>query len=132
MGMLAGGGERAEINVTPMIDILLVLIITFMIVTLESSRGLNALAPQNAPWDARPQVNPRQVVITVVGDGTVELNEESVQVRGLAERLRMVAKSVAIDVVFIRGGPDLEFRQVAEVVDMAREAGLNRVALMPR
>ena len=132
MGMLAGGTQRAEINVTPMIDIMLVLIITFMIVTLQSSRGLKALVPQPAEPDARPAVTPRQIVITVIGDGTVQLNEESVGVPALAGRLATVTKSVAIDVVFIRGGPDLEFQQIAEVIDIARTAGLNRVALMPR
>jgi biopolymer transport protein ExbD len=132
MGMAAGSNEGPQINVTPMIDILLVLIITFMIVTLQSSRGLQALVPQPADTNAPPKENPRQVVLTVVGDGTVQLNEESVTVAALADRLALLLKSVAIDVVFIRGGPDLEFSQVAEVIDIARAAGLNRVALMPR
>jgi len=132
MGMAAGGAQRAEINMTPMIDIMLVLIITFMIVTLQSSRGLNALVPQSADPGSRTADNPRQIVITVIGDGTVRLNQEPIEIRALADRLSLLVRNVAIDVVFVRGGPDLEFQQVAEVIDIARTAGLNRVALMPR
>ena len=132
MGIAAGGAQRAEINMTPMIDIMLVLIITFMIVTLQGSRGLQALVTQPAEPDSRPAQTPRQIVITVVGDGTVRLNQEPIEVPALADRLRLLAKNVAIDVIFVRGGPDLEFQQIAEVIDIARTVGLNRVALMPR
>jgi biopolymer transport protein TolR len=132
MGMLAGGPQRAEINVTPMIDIMLVLIITFMIVTLQGSRGLDALVPQPAGPETRQPAVSRQIVITVTGHGTVEMNEEQVDVAALENRLTQLVKNVAIDVVFIRGGPDLEFQQIAQVIDIARTAGLNRVALMTR
>src|SRR5262249_46781256 len=128
--MGSGQNQKAQINVTPMIDILLVLIITFMIVTLQSSRGLEALVPQPAASNSRRPLVPRQIVITVLGNGIVELDEDSVAIAALAGRLADVTRSVAIDVVFIRAAPDLEFQQVAEVIDIAKGAGLHRVALM--
>jgi biopolymer transport protein TolR len=131
MGMAFGGyGQKAEINVTPMIDVMLVLIVTFMVIMPVTSRGMEALVPQPSNSGHRDPRLRRDIVITVVGDGTVSLNGEPVEVAMLANRFASLLKSVAIDVVFIRGGPDLEFQQVAEVIDIARGAGLHRVALM--
>jgi biopolymer transport protein TolR len=131
MGMALGGaGQKAEINVTPMIDIMLVLIITFMLIMPATSHGLKALVPQPPDPDHKEPAVTRDIVITVVGDGTVRLNQEPVEVAALGDRLARPLNSVAIDVVFIRGGPDLEFQQVAEVIDIARGAGLQRIALM--
>jgi len=130
MAMSIGGPARlrAEPNVTPMIDILLVLIVTFLLITPKLSRGLDALVPQ--PADEK-QSSPRQdVVITVLRDGNVRLNQEPLALSDLDERLKVIFKNAANHVIFVRGEKDLDFRQVAEVIDIARGAGMDRVALM--
>ncbi len=124
--LVGGPGRKAELNVTPMIDVLLVLLIIFMIIT-RSSTGLNALVPQASDQKPAPRDD---IVISVVGDGTVRLNQESVALTDLGERLKAVFKIAANHVIFVRGAKGLDFYQIAEVIDIARGAGLDRVALM--
>lgn len=130
MSMSLGGGshQRAEMNVTPLIDVLLVLIIIFLLITPSLSHGFNALVPE--PADHTP-VSPRDdIVVTVIGDGTVRLNQETVAITDLDERLKTVFKNAANHVIFIRGNRELHFHHVAEVIDIAKGTGLDRVALM--
>jgi len=130
MAMLLGGGaqRRAEINVTPLIDVLLVLLIIFMVITPTLSNGLDTSVPQ--PSDQKPAAPRDDVVITVQGGGTVRLNQESVAVADLDRRLRMLSRNWANPLVFVRAEKGLEFYQVAEVIDIAKGAGPYRVALM--
>ncbi len=132
MGMTAGshGPERAQINMTPMIDVLLVLIIIFMVITPITPRGLNTLVPQ--PPSAGPEAAEpsHDIVITVRGDGTALLNQEPLDLAELQARLERLYKSGATRVIFVRGEKSIEFARVAEVIDLARGAGVYRVALM--
>lgn len=127
MAMSLGGG-KAEMNVTPLIDVLLVLIIIFLLVTPTLSTGLKAHIPQNPDEKSAPPMD--DVVISVLGNGTVRLNQETVAVSDLEERLKAVFKNAANHVIFVRAGKDLDFNYVAEVIDIAKGAGLDRVALM--
>ena len=130
MAMSPGGSaQRAEINVTPLIDVLLVLLIIFLIITPSLSTGLNALVPQESD-EKQPSVPRDDIVLSVLGDGTVRINEETVAIKDLSDRLKAVFKNAGNHVIFIRGGKDLDFNQIAEVIDIAKGAGLERVALM--
>jgi biopolymer transport protein TolR len=129
---MMGGNQKAQINVTPMIDVLLVLIIIFLVITPQSEVGLKALVPQPAPADAQPQPPSHDIVITVRSDRSVQLNQEPVELAKLQERLARLFRNAADHVVFIRGDRNLDFRQVAEVIDIARGAGLTRIALTTR
>jgi biopolymer transport protein TolR len=123
------GSLHANINVTPMIDVLLVLIIIFMVITPTTSRGLNTLVPQpeSGPGVATPSGD---IVVTVNRDETVSINRETVPLTDLPDRLRRLFANHPGHPLFVRGGKDLDFQQVAEVIDIARGIGLDRIALM--
>jgi biopolymer transport protein ExbD len=124
------GRRRAEVNVTPMIDILFVLIILFMVITPITSRGLPALVPQPPSAGMHDDKPPSQIVITVRGNGTILLNRESFDLASLRAKLEHLYKTGASNVIFVRGDKAIEFGRVAEVIDLARGAGVYHVALM--
>src|SRR6267154_1402259 len=111
------GGRKAEMNVTPLIDVLLVLIIIFLLVTPTLSTGLKANIPQNPDEKSAPPID--YIVISVLGNGTVRLNQETVAVADLEARLKIVFKNAANHVIFVRGDKDLDFNYIAEVIDIA-------------
>ena len=131
---LGGGKNRGpEINVTPMIDVLLVLIIIFMVIIPMNSVGLKANIPQPSDQAAAPAEPSNDLVITVQGDRTVLLNQERVEVSALESRLKTLFAGLPTGrVIFIRADKDTEFASVAEVIDIARGAGLDHFALMSR
>jgi biopolymer transport protein ExbD len=133
MSVGGNGKQRAEINMTPMIDVLLVLIIIFMVIIPSKSVGLKTLVPEDSTQATRPeQPEFRDIVITVHRDGGVDLNREALDIPRLRERLmRLFIERGAVNVVFVRGDGDVEFANVAEVIDATRGSGVNRIALMP-
>ena len=122
---------KAQINVTPLIDVLLVLIIIFMVVLPERSTGLpTLLLPQPATAAAPAIPDDRDIVISVNKDLSISINEQPIALADLPGRLSAIFAARATNVIFVRGHHDLDFAAVARVIDAANAAGVIQVGLM--
>ena len=133
MSMAVGGksGLTSDINMTPMIDVLLVLIIIFMVITPLVPKGLDTLVPQPNPnADKTPQDNSRTIVITVSQGGGLKINQDAVTEATLGPRLEDIFKTRAERVAFVKGDDALEFKEIAKVIDIAKGAGVDKIGLM--
>jgi len=128
MGMLVGGkrGTITEMNVVPLIDILLVLLVIFMVI--PHTRGLKAEIPQ--PTDTVVVEPPSIIVVQVLADGTLRINQEPVAWDSLQSRLEEVFKLRADHTAFIRGDASVEFSVVARVIDVMNTAGIAPIGLL--
>jgi biopolymer transport protein TolR len=131
------GPLKAEMNVTPMIDILLVLIIVFMVVVVSAfrSKGLEAQIPQPAT-KVENISTPRTVVIQLAGGGNqrpgLKINGETVLWDDLHDRLARIFLERAERVAFVKGDDDVDFRYVAEAISIAKSSGVERVGLLSK
>lgn len=121
----SGGGLSADMNVTPFIDILLVLLIIFMVITPLTPHGLEALVPQPPPPNQKPVDTDRTVVVSVLqppngGKPKLKINQDDVSWDELGKRLEDIFKTRAERVMFVKGDDDVEFQYVAQVIDLAK------------
>src|ERR1041384_4361263 len=127
----AGGGPKADINMTPMIDVLLVLIIIFMVITPLTPKGLEALVPQPPPPNQKPNLSDQRTVVIVVDqDHKYSINNEPQPEDKLGDRLQEIFKTRAERVVFVKADGGLDFMWVAKAIDIAHGAGIDKVGLM--
>lgn len=136
MGMGGGstGGAVSEINVTPLIDVLLVLLIIFMVIVPVTPKGLDALVPQ-PPKNKQPeQENSRTIVVQVQANGagapSYKINETAVNKGEIESKLAEIFAARQEKVMFVKGDKDLDFSKVSEVIDFGHQAGVDNIGLI--
>ena len=122
---------KSEINVTPMIDVLLVLLIIFMVISPSLSVGLDSKIPQPSSKPTHLETSIEEaIVISMKDDSSMQINQEPIPVHELQDRLRVILKSRTDRSVFLQADSNLPFEAVAETIDRARSAGADRIGLL--
>jgi len=127
-----GGGPTADINMTPMIDIMLVLLIIFMIVQVGAQIGLSVQVPPIQETTVTPDQVPDQIVLEVEPGQQFLLNQQPIPANQLQQRIAEVFDPRPRKVLFIKGAEQVRYGDVVYAVDAARAAGIEVVGLVPR
>lgn len=138
MGMAAGGGSgglQSEINVTPMVDIMLVLLIIFMVVTPFLQQGITVALPKNMN---NPDVDPNiikesSIVISIPNDGEYYLGKKSVRREELADKVDSLLKNIKNEqdrIVYIKSGVGVSYGEVVNVINEVRKLGVDKIGLV--
>ncbi len=134
MGIHVGGskGAIADMNVVPLIDILLVLLIIFMVITPLTPKGLEALVPQPSPQNTKsdPDIIAKTIVVQVASGGKLKINQEDTNWDALGPRLELIFKERAEKVAFVKGDDNVLFADVARAIDIMRSSGVDKVGLI--
>jgi biopolymer transport protein ExbD len=125
------GGPVSEPNIVPLIDVLLVLIIIFMVITPRTPTGLQTIVPQPPPPNQKPsEPDNRTIVVQVMNGGKLKINQDDSNWNDLGPRLFDIFKERADKIAFVKGDDSVEFAEIARAIDIMRGSGIDHVGLI--
>jgi biopolymer transport protein TolR len=126
----AASGAMSNINITPFIDVLLVLLIIFMVITPLAQKGLDISLPQPPPPNQPEQKTPSNQVVLAIEEGAITVNKNPVAVEDLDARLRDIFQARSDKTIFVRASGEVLYGSVVQAMDIARGAGVERIGII--
>jgi biopolymer transport protein TolR len=128
----SSGGLTNEINVTPMIDVLLVLLIIFMMVIPMSRKAIDLQLPDPNPDDTNSGPPPSQIVLEVLPGNVFKINSQPVSKADLGKKLKEIYDPRPDKIIFVKGDPAVKYSDVINAMDAARGAGVKVIGMTPK
>ncbi|MDB4910019.1 MAG: putative biopolymer transport protein [Gemmatimonadetes bacterium] len=134
MAITSGGntGLSNDINVTPMIDVLLVLLVIFIMAVPMMRKAIDLQIPDPTPQPVTTPVDPNQIVLQVLPGGAYKINSEAVTKEKLAARLKEIFEPRPDKIIFVKGDPTVKYQDVIFGMDQARGAGVKVIGIPPK
>jgi biopolymer transport protein TolR len=126
----AASGAMADINITPLIDVMLVLLIIFMVVTPLAQRGLDISLPQPPPPNQPEHKGPTNQIVLALEESAITVNKDPVTVEALGSRLRDIYQARSDKTIFVRAAGTVPYGRVVQAMDIARGAGVERIGII--